>query len=129
MNKIHLPSINSSENNKISNIINSYPKNIKKYKEYNNHHVDKPKFYYKISEKGPTLLKSILQERGNKMKFLLYFYYIIVFKIISNHNSFLLYILLLLLINNCYIYIYKYFRKYINYIIILILIIKDGKNM
>jgi len=66
MNRIHLPDINTT-NNKINKIISQYPSNIKDYGEYNNLKVktkDKPKFYYRISDKGPTLLKSILQERG-----------------------------------------------------------------
>ncbi|OUM69073.1 hypothetical protein PIROE2DRAFT_3144 [Piromyces sp. E2] len=64
MNRIHLPDINT--NNKINKIISQYPSNIKEYNEYNNLKTknDTPKFYYRISDKGPTLLKSILQERG-----------------------------------------------------------------
>jgi len=73
MNRIHLPDLSSSDNNKINNIICSYPSNIKKYKKYDNRHEEKPKFYYKISEKGPTLLKNILQERGNNINIFLCF--------------------------------------------------------
>jgi len=72
MNRIHLPNINTNDNNKINKIINTYPSNIKEYKDYNNIKnlsKEKPKFYYKISDKGPTLLKSVLQERGNLLIF------------------------------------------------------------
>ncbi|ORX76957.1 TTL-domain-containing protein [Anaeromyces robustus] len=65
MNRIHLPNISTNNNNKINRMIDSYPSNVEEYKEYKKHNnKDKPKFYYKISEKGPTLLKNILQERG-----------------------------------------------------------------
>ncbi|ORX54877.1 hypothetical protein BCR36DRAFT_13404 [Piromyces finnis] len=61
MNRIHLPDINT--NNKINKLISRYSSNIKDY-NLKIKSKDKPKFYYKISDKGPTLLKSILQERG-----------------------------------------------------------------
>lgn len=62
MNGIHLPNIN--DNNNVNNILNRYLSNEKNKQTKKYQPGNKGKFYYRISEKGPILLKNVLKQRG-----------------------------------------------------------------